>query len=107
MRDAEAAGIDGVLLKPVSASLLLDTALQALRPERCESAAPTARRRDPRPPRSSSRLRGARVLLVEDNELNQQVAIELLAAAGFRVDVADNGADRRCKGCSEAPTTWC
>ncbi|MDB5848315.1 MAG: hypothetical protein JWP29_2067 [Rhodoferax sp.] len=36
-------------------------------------------------------LRGARILLVEDNDLNQQVASELLADAGFTVDIADNG----------------
>ena len=36
-------------------------------------------------------IRGARVLLVEDNELNQIVAVELLRDAGFVVDVADNG----------------
>jgi signal transduction histidine kinase/CheY-like chemotaxis protein len=35
---------------------------------------------------------GARLLLVEDNELNQQVAAELLRLAGMQVDVADNGA---------------
>jgi two-component system sensor histidine kinase/response regulator len=32
------------------------------------------------------------VLLVEDNDLNQQVALELLRQAGMRVDVAENGA---------------
>ena len=36
-------------------------------------------------------LRGARILLVEDNEINQQVARELLEDAGFVVEVADNG----------------
>jgi two-component system sensor histidine kinase/response regulator len=36
-------------------------------------------------------LRGARILLVEDNDINQQVARELLEDAGFVVDVADNG----------------
>ena len=35
----------------------------------------------------------ARVLLVEDNELNQEVALELLAQTGVKVDVADNGVD--------------
>ena len=39
----------------------------------------------------SARLRGARVLLVEDNELNQQVALELLGAAGVQVAIASNG----------------
>jgi PAS domain S-box-containing protein len=37
------------------------------------------------------RLRGARVLLVEDNAINQQVARELLEAAGVAVSIADNG----------------
>jgi signal transduction histidine kinase/DNA-binding response OmpR family regulator len=36
-------------------------------------------------------LAGARVLVVEDNEINQQVACELLQGVGFVVDVADNG----------------
>ena len=36
-------------------------------------------------------IRGAQVLLVEDNELNQLVAAELLRDAGFVVDVAGNG----------------
>ena len=36
-------------------------------------------------------VRGARVLLVEDNDINQRVATEILEDAGFVVDVADNG----------------
>jgi signal transduction histidine kinase/response regulator RpfG family c-di-GMP phosphodiesterase len=36
-------------------------------------------------------IAGARILLVEDNEINQQVACELLRGAGLEVDVADNG----------------
>jgi two-component system, sensor histidine kinase and response regulator len=39
----------------------------------------------------SALLRGRRVLLVEDNDLNQQVARELLEDAGLAVDVAGNG----------------
>ncbi|HVU51403.1 MAG TPA: ATP-binding protein, partial [Polyangia bacterium] len=39
----------------------------------------------------SLRLRGSRVLLVEDNAINQQVARELLEAAGVAVSIADNG----------------
>jgi PAS domain S-box-containing protein len=39
----------------------------------------------------SRRLRGSRVLLVEDNAINQQVARELLEAAGVAVSIADNG----------------
>ena len=36
-------------------------------------------------------IRGARILLVEDNKINQQVATELLEQAGFNVDIANNG----------------
>ena len=41
------------------------------------------------PPRRD--FRGARVLLAEDNRINQEVAVELLRAAGVVVDVADDG----------------
>jgi PAS domain S-box-containing protein len=42
-------------------------------------------------PRVLEEIRGARILLVEDNRINQQVAIELLSQEGFRVDLAENG----------------
>ncbi len=40
-----------------------------------------------------SNRRGARILLVEDHEVNQDVALELLSEAGFRADLASNGAE--------------
>ncbi|SFM95172.1 Signal transduction histidine kinase [Formivibrio citricus] len=56
-----------------------------------ESALPTASA----PVESSAalleKIRGARVLLTEDNPLNQQIATELLEAAGLQVDIANNG----------------
>jgi two-component system, sensor histidine kinase and response regulator len=42
-------------------------------------------------PAALARVRGARVLLVEDNDINQLIACELLREAGVEVDVADNG----------------
>ena len=39
------------------------------------------------------RARGARLLLVEDNPINQEVALELLRGTGFTVDLAANGAE--------------
>lgn len=42
--------------------------------------------------RLSRWYRGARILLVEDNEVNQEVALSLLEGTGFAVDVAENGA---------------
>ena len=86
MDAARSEGIDNVLVKPVSASVLFDTLMQ-----------PLAQAWDVHPlPRSASGaapavLRGAMVLLVEDNELNQIVAQELLRDAGMQVDVASNG----------------
>src|SRR6185503_17190863 len=38
-----------------------------------------------------ARLRGASILLVEDNEINQQIAVELLEGSGANVRVAQNG----------------
>ncbi|MBV7431684.1 MULTISPECIES: PAS domain S-box protein [unclassified Acidovorax] len=89
MRAARAQGIDTVLIKPVNASLLFDTLMQPLEhstysPRRVVTPAPAA---DELP----LAIRGASVLLVEDNELNQMVAVELLREAGFSVDVAENG----------------
>src|SRR5262249_12779566 len=44
-----------------------------------------------RRPESETRLRGARILLVEDNEINQQIAVELFESAGAQIKVANNG----------------
>ncbi|MDR6216084.1 PAS domain S-box-containing protein [Paracidovorax wautersii] len=85
---ARAEGIETVLVKPVSASVLHDTLMQPLEhgwmPGHARLVAPV-------PCVLPQALRGARVLLVEDNELNQLVAVELLRDAGFIVDVAENG----------------
>ncbi|MCU0591930.1 MAG: response regulator [Desulfobacterales bacterium] len=86
--EAEAAGLEGILLKPVSPSLLFDTVMDIF-----------GRRRPPvlaagaagQVASSAERLAGARVLLVEDNEINQQVAMEILAGAGLEVALAVNG----------------
>jgi len=89
MEKASAAGIEGFLIKPVSPSLIFDTAIELLRGERDPAATSfhVAREEVAIP----AGIRGAHILLVEDNELNQEVAIELLTQAGFRVEVANNG----------------
>jgi two-component system, sensor histidine kinase and response regulator len=88
--EAEGAGLDGVLVKPVSPSLLFDATIRALAGDAAQPAPATAVAAS-RPARSLARLRGASVLLVEDNELNQQVALELLGSADVVVDLAANG----------------
>ena len=82
---------DGFLSKPVGPSLLYHSLLQVLRPElaeaRNEHARPGSRVLD------LSALDGARILLVEDNANNREVALDVLAAAAMQVDVAMHGAD--------------
>jgi two-component system, sensor histidine kinase and response regulator len=91
LKEARSIGIDNVLVKPVNASLLFDTTMSVL------STAPRAAPQRSAPSeieavqRRLSAIRGARVLLVEDNDINQQVARELLEDAGLVVEVADNG----------------
>ncbi|KZT15993.1 hypothetical protein A1D30_10700 [Acidovorax sp. GW101-3H11] len=84
-----------VLLKPVGASLLFDTLLrlladQPLPGDTREPVDGTPALRDV-PHGVPTGLQGRRVLLVEDNPLNQQVGAELLAETGLAVDVAGNG----------------
>ncbi|MBI2308483.1 MAG: response regulator [Rhodocyclales bacterium] len=85
--DAETAGIDVFLTKPVSQAAL-ENALLSLFP--LEEGVPS-RSGTATPERSCEDLHGQRVLLVEDNEINQQIAAALLASKGIIVDVASNG----------------
>ena len=90
MGEAEGAGLDGFLIKPVSPSFLFDTIMQAFG-ERVPGQAPALPREVAVEGRVQQTLQGARVLLVEDNEINQQVAMEILSGAGVKVSLAKNG----------------
>jgi PAS domain S-box-containing protein len=81
--------IDQFLTKPVSPSHLFDAVMAAF-------GVDTGRRVGPRDSRQIDMdvlrpVQGAEILLVEDNEINQQVASELLEQAGFRIDIANHG----------------
>jgi two-component system sensor histidine kinase/response regulator len=89
MRAATDAGIGDVLIKPVTASLLFNTMLRILGATHGENQRRTVHAIAVS---DVSHIAGARVLLVEDNELNQEVATELLRDMGLVVDVANNGA---------------
>ncbi len=81
---------DHFLRKPVTADKLLDALLQALG----KSAGMRAGLRHQDlglDPASLESLRGARLLLVEDNDINRQVASELLGVAGITLALAHNG----------------
>ena len=80
----EQALLDGFLVKPVTASMLQEAALGA------DSA--TSRLREARRAGGHARqLTGMRILVVEDNLINQQVAEELLTSEGALVSLAANG----------------
>jgi len=88
-RQAEGLGLDKILAKPVSNSALLDAVMEVF--TRNSTATPTPMSLSCADTEAAAAIRGARVLLVEDNEINQQVARELLESAGLVVQVAGNG----------------
>jgi signal transduction histidine kinase/CheY-like chemotaxis protein len=95
LAQARAAGIEDVLVKPVNPSVLLNTLIRLLGGDYQDD--PEYALRAARAPLYESMsgalatIGGARVLLAEDNALNQQVATELLLDAGLLVDVAATG----------------
>jgi signal transduction histidine kinase/DNA-binding response OmpR family regulator/HPt (histidine-containing phosphotransfer) domain-containing protein len=89
MKQAEKAGFESILIKPVSPSMLFDASVRALS---ADSEQPTGPDEDQAvPAEEAGRIRGARVLLVEDNEINREVALGLLEGAHLAIDVAGNG----------------
>ena len=88
-REAGDVGNDMLLVKPVTPSMLYDTIVSIFRD----------REDSPTPEESAGKLevegldavRGARLLLVEDNEINRQIAVELLEHERFFVSTAENG----------------
>jgi len=82
--------IDQFLSKPVSPSHLFDAIMAAFGIKN-ERKAPAQSGRRQYDMESMRPVQGADILLVEDNEINQQVAGELLEQAGFYVDIANHG----------------
>ncbi|MDJ0513635.1 MAG: response regulator [Methyloceanibacter sp.] len=88
LRQAEKNGFENVLIKPVTSSILFDTTADALGADvETSEAKETGKHLD------ASSVRGSRILLVEDNEINQEVAIGQLEDAELFVDLAENGAE--------------
>ncbi|MBI3131090.1 MAG: response regulator [Acidobacteria bacterium] len=86
---AKEAGLAGYLTKPVTASTLFEAIMAAFGREILRPAARPFRGRVNSEELAS--LSGARVLLVEDNDFNQQVATELLGMVGIEVGIAGDG----------------
>ncbi len=83
---ARAAGFQAVLIKPVTPSTLHEN-LNSLFNVGVVASTSTS----PTGVRSAADFGGARLLLCEDNPINQEVALELLHEAGFDADLAENG----------------
>ena len=82
-QSSDAAAIAGFLLKPLVLGNVLQLLQAVLAPVRASSGVQA--------PALRAQYSGARVLLVEDNEFNQQVGVELLSEQGIAVDVAQHG----------------
>ena len=80
------------LTKPITVKSLLEAACEALGKGRLLDA-PGQHARLDTIAETMSKVAGARLLLVEDNEVNQELALELLAQAGIEVVVANNGVE--------------
>jgi len=84
MDKAQEVGIEAYLVKPVNPSGLQDTILEAFGHEEVYQS-------DGDKEHVIEHLRGASLLLVEDNEINQQVAEGLLTTQDIDIDIANNG----------------
>jgi PAS domain S-box-containing protein len=78
--------VGAILSKPATPSSLFDSIMVALHRETALAAVPTTT-----PANLSRHFSGRRVLLVEDNEVNRELAEEMLRNIGLTVDTAENG----------------
>lgn len=82
--EAKAAGVTAFCSKPMFMSDLRESLLNALGRQEDTSENNLS---------NSGDFKGKRILLAEDNELNREIALELLKEYGFRIDAVENGAE--------------
>jgi signal transduction histidine kinase/CheY-like chemotaxis protein/HPt (histidine-containing phosphotransfer) domain-containing protein len=90
---AQGVKLAGVLAKSASTSLMLDEVVRVLGEGTATLPAEQGDHEPEDPAEACWALRGARVLLVEDNEIDQELAQEILASNGLDVRVASDGAE--------------
>jgi len=83
--EAENLHLDGFLLKPVTNSMILDALVNIF------GAAEVHAADSAHSDQITPKFTGLKALLVEDNEINQQIAVELLQSVGAFVEIANNG----------------
>ncbi|NLO21264.1 MAG: response regulator [Syntrophomonadaceae bacterium] len=88
--DEEELGIAKSLTKPMTQTQLLNAVMEVLNGDRDKSLAFNCYGSDPASGQTVD-TKGVRVLLVDDNEINQQVGQEIMEHMGLQVDIAANG----------------
>jgi len=89
MQQAQGVDLEGFLIKPVNASVLFNTIMDVF--GKIVDKRPKRKEVDAIDQEALRKIRGARILLAEDNEINQQVATEILESAGLVITIANNG----------------
>lgn len=89
--EANKVGIDVILNKPVSASTLFESSMAILGVRILKSIKVPEHESESDYINELSTIKGAKILLVEDNEINQEVAIGLLEEGNFMIDIASDG----------------
>jgi len=89
IRQAEQVGLAAFLIKPITPSTLFETIMGVMGQK--DGFRSVGRAEDEWKISTMKASQGARILLVEDNEINQQFAQELLEGVGFEVTIANNG----------------
>ena len=97
--EAKAAGVTAFCAKPMFMSDLRETLMSALGQKPADAVQRLL-------PEKNADFKGKHILLVEDNELNREIAQEILQEYGFLVDTAENGAVAVEKVSTAAPGSY-
>ena len=97
--EAKAAGVTAFCSKPMFMSDLRETLMSAIGQKQTDATQELL-------PEKNVGFMGKHILLVEDNELNREIALEILREYGFRVDTAENGAVAVEKVSTAAPGSY-
>ena len=97
--EAKAAGVTAFCSKPMFMSDLRETLMSALGQKQTDATQELL-------PEKNADFKDRHILLVEDNELNREIAVEILREYGFQVDTAENGAVAVEKVSTAAPGSY-